>query len=38
MDHAQLGRLWGSLRQIALPLVVYLVALQAFQILLMPVV
>jgi hypothetical protein len=38
MDPLQLRRLGTSLRQIAFPLVVFLLSLQAFQILLMPVV
>ena len=38
MDRAQLRRIGASLRQIVFPLVVFLLALQAFQILLMPLV
>lgn len=36
MDQRQLRRIGASLRQIAFPLVVFLVSLQAFQIVLMP--
>lgn len=38
MDRIQLRRLGVSLRQIAFPLVVFLICLQAFQIILMPIV
>jgi hypothetical protein len=38
MDPVQLRRIGASLRQIAFPLVVFLLCLQAFQILLMPIV
>jgi hypothetical protein len=38
MDPAQIRRIGVSLRQIAFPLVVFLFCLQAFQILLMPIV
>jgi hypothetical protein len=38
MDLMQLGRIGRSLRQIVLPLVAFLICLQAFEILMMPLV